>query len=68
VNLKFFLLGGVILIVSAGLQLLVRPRDPKVTGLRRVLDQSVVRALVFITVGVLAMLVGLGVVPLLRMR
>jgi len=71
VNLKFFLLGGVILIASGALQVLVRPRKPGVTGAQswqRWIDASLVRALMFVTVGVLALLVGLGLIPLVRMR
>jgi hypothetical protein len=68
VSLKFFLLGGIILLVSGALQVLVRPRNPRAKGLQRWLDASTARALLFVTMGVLALLVGFGVVPLMRMR
>lgn len=60
----FFILGGVILIVSGTLQMLVRPRRPGETGLAAVLNASGLRTLVFVSVGVLAILVGTGRIPL----
>ena len=67
-SLRFFILGGVILLVSAGLQLLTRRREPGAPPGRRAADPAVIRAVMFAIVGVLAVLVGLGVIPLLRMR
>jgi hypothetical protein len=67
VNLRFFIIGGVVMIISAGLQLLTRRRDPA-AGSRRGADATVVKAVFFVIVGVAAVLVGLGVIPLLRMR
>ena len=67
-SLKFFVLCGAILVLSGGLQVLVRPRAPNETGLARVLNGATVRALVFVSVGVLAILVGLGVIPFARLR
>jgi uncharacterized membrane protein len=62
-SLRFFLLGGILLIVVGGLQALVRPREPNEVGLARVLNRSNLRAAVFVMVGVLAVLVGAGVIP-----
>ena len=66
--LSFFTMGGVILIVSGGLQVLVRPRKPSETALERLLNAATLRAVLFVTVGVLAVLVGTGVVPFARLR
>jgi hypothetical protein len=63
-SFTFFAIGGAVLIVSGGLQLLVRPRDPGETGLQRLINRATVRAFFFVAVGVLAVLVGLGVIPL----
>ncbi len=60
----FFLLSGIILIVSGVLQALVRPRVQGETTLARVLSRSTLRALVFVTVGVVGILVGVGVLQL----
>lgn len=68
VGAKFFLMGGVVLIVSGLLQLLVRPRNPKEKGLARVVNASTMRLLVFVSVGTLAVLVGTGYVPLASLR
>lgn len=65
---KFFLMGGVVLIVSGLLQLLVRPRNPKEKGLARLINASTVRLVMFVSVGVLAVLVGGGYVPLASLR
>lgn len=63
-GLKFFVLGGAVLIASGVLQALVRPRPPGERGLARVLNAGTLRALVFVSAGVLAILVGLGEVPI----
>jgi hypothetical protein len=66
--LSFFIIGGVVLIVSAALQIITRRSDPATAGQRRGPDAAVVKAIFFAVVGVAAVLVGLGVIPLLRMR
>lgn len=63
---KFFLVSGIVLIVSGVLQSLVRPRAEGETTLARVASRSTLRALVFVTVGVVGILVGVGVLPLPR--
>ena len=60
----FFLISGVILIVSGVLQALVRPRAPGESTLARLLSRSTLRALVFVTVGVVGILVGVDVLHL----
>jgi hypothetical protein len=63
-GLKFFLFGGAVLLVVAALELLVRPRDPRQVGMQRYLNMGMVRTALFVIVGVLAILVGVGVVPI----
>jgi hypothetical protein len=62
---KFFLFGGAILIAIAALQILTRPRaKAEAGGRKRPFDVTTVRSVLFVTVGVLAILVGAGVIPL----
>jgi hypothetical protein len=63
-GLKFFLFGGAILIVSGVAQVLTRPRGKRDQGLQRYLNASVIRAVVFVTAGGLAIMVGLGIIPI----
>ncbi len=59
---RFCVVGGVILVLSGGLQLLVR--QPK-SGEHRLLNRGTIWAAVCILVGIGAVLVGAGVVPVL---
>jgi hypothetical protein len=63
-NLKFFIVGGAILIISGVAQVLVRPRKTSESPAMRYLNGSVVRAVLFVTVGVLAIMVGMGAIPI----
>jgi hypothetical protein len=63
-SLKFFIIGGAILIISGVAQFLVRPRNPKETPAMRYLSGSAIRAVLFVTVGVLAIMVGMGTIPI----
>jgi hypothetical protein len=67
-KLGVFILGGIILIASGILQVVVRPRASNEKGLVRFINGSVVRAVMFVTVGVLAVLVGLGVIPMASLK
>ena len=60
----FFLISGVILIVSGVLQALIRPRAANETVASRLLSRSTLRAVVFVTVGVVGILVGVDVLHL----
>jgi hypothetical protein len=64
----FFLLSGVVLILAGTIQVFVRPREPGESALQRVLNRSVLRAVLFVAVGTLAVLVGTGVVSLPGLR
>jgi hypothetical protein len=63
-GLKFFVLGGAILILSGVAQALARPPKARERGLQRYFNGATVRAMVFVTVGVLAIMVGLGAIPI----
>lgn len=64
---KFFVISGVVLIISGIAQVFVRPRKPGETAAQKLLNASVLRAVVFVTCGLLGVLLGLGVLPLLRL-
>ena len=66
-NLGVFILGGIILIVSGLLQAVVRPRQASEPRPLRFVNGATVRAVMFVSVGVLAVLVGLGVIPLAQL-
>jgi hypothetical protein len=65
--LHFFVFGGVILLLSGVLQILVRPRQAREIAAQRWVNRATVRMVLFLLVGVLAILVGLGVVPLVKL-
>ena len=65
-KLGVFILGGIILIGSGILQAVVRPRKPDERGPGRFINGPIVRAVMFVVVGVLAVLVGAGVIPLIE--
>lgn len=62
-KLGMFTLGGILLIVTGVLQAFVRPPAEGEGKLARVLNRASLRAVVFVLVGVLAVLVGTGVIP-----
>jgi uncharacterized membrane protein len=66
-KLAVFILGGVVLIVSGVLQALVRPRQARETAMQRVVNAATVRAVFFVLVGLLCILIGTGTLPLLPM-
>jgi len=61
---KFFLFGGAILIATAILQILIRPRSKDRTRAARLLDATTIKAVLFVAVGILAILVGTGTIPM----
>jgi len=60
---SFFLFSGVLLMASGILQVFVRPRANKENLLTRIVNRSTVRAVVFVLVGAVGVLVGTGMVP-----
>jgi hypothetical protein len=67
-KLGVFILGGIILIASGILQVVVRPRAANEKAPARFVNGATVRAVMFVTVGVLAILVGTGVIPLASLK
>lgn len=63
---KFFVISGAILVISGLAQVFVRPRKPGETAAQKIVNGSVVRAVLFVTCGILGVLVGLGVIPMAR--
>ena len=63
---KFFVISGAILVLSGLAQVFVRPRRPQETAVQKLINGAVVRAVIFVTFGVLGILLGLGVLPMLR--
>lgn len=64
VGLKFFVVGGAVLILSGVAQALVRPPKARERGVQRYINGATVRAVVFVIAGVLAIMVGLGAIPI----
>lgn len=62
-NLHMFTLGGIILIVTGLLQAFIRPPVAGEGKLGRYVNRASMRAVFFLAVGVLAVLVGTGVIP-----
>ena len=65
---RFFLFGGAILVAIALLQLRLRRRAPDRTSRLALVDATVVRVVLFAAVGILAILVGAGVIPKTKIR
>jgi hypothetical protein len=65
---RFFLFGGAILIAIALLQLRLRRRNQDASARRTPVDATVVRVVLFSTIGILAILIGAGVIPMARLR
>jgi len=61
---KFFLIGGAILIATAGVQYLIRPRPKDNARGMRPFDATTIKVVLFVTVGILAILVGTGTIPM----
>jgi hypothetical protein len=60
-GLRFFIVGGVILMITGGLQLMVRPRRPNE---HRWLNRGTIWAGFCVAVGVAAILMGAGILHL----
>ena len=63
-GLKFFLIGGAILIATAVLQFLTRSRPKDKVRPIRLLDVATLKAVLFVSVGILAILLGAGIIPM----
>jgi hypothetical protein len=63
---KFFIFGGAVLIATAALQVLLRPKNKE--RKTPLLDAGNLRVFLFVSMGVLAILVGTSVIPMLPGR
>jgi hypothetical protein len=61
---KFFVISGAVLVISGIAQVFVRPRKPSETFKERLLNASMIRASVFVPVGILGILLGMGILPM----
>lgn len=60
----FFLIGGVILLACGALQCLSGPRDKSSFSLARLFTPGGLRILLFFVVGLFAILMGTGLIPI----
>ena len=65
---KFFVISGIILVLSGVAQVFVRPRKPGESAAQKLLNGAVLRSLVFVSFGVLGVLLGLGLLPMVHFR
>lgn len=63
---RFFVISGVVLVISGLAQVFVRPRKPGESTAQKLINGAVLRAVVFVTCGLLGVLLGLGVIPMPR--
>ena len=63
---KFFVICGVVLVLSGVGQALVRPRKQRETQGQKWINPATMKAVLFVTVGVLGILVGVGIIPIPR--
>jgi hypothetical protein len=65
---KFFVICSVILIITGVMQVFFRPRKPAETLAERLINRATITALVTVTFGILGLLVGLGILPMVRFQ
>jgi hypothetical protein len=63
---KFFVISGAILVLSGVAQVFVRPRKSGESLAQKIVNGAVIRAILFVTCGVLGILLGLGIIPMMR--
>ena len=66
VSIRLFVALGLVLVLAGILQFLTRPRRAGETDAERWVNGATVKATLFVTVGVLGILVGLGLLPIPR--
>lgn len=64
---KFFVICGAVLVLSGLAQVFVRQRKAEETPLQKWINAATVKAALFVTVGVLGILLGLGIIPIPRL-
>jgi len=65
---KFFVICSVILILTGVAQVFVRPRKERETAAERFVNRATITAAISVAIGVLGLLLGLGVLPMVRLR
>ena len=65
---KFFVISSVILLLTGVAQVLVRPRKPQESLAERWLNRATLTAFVSVAVGVAGLLLGLGIIPMPRLK
>ena len=60
----FFVFGGILLLAIAAIQLLSRPRGRDRGKAQGPLSPTTIRAVFFIVMGLLALLAGVGIIPM----
>jgi uncharacterized membrane protein YfcA len=65
---KFFAICSIILIATGVMQVFVRPRKPKETLAEKWVNRSTITALVSVLVGVLGLLLGAGIIPMVHLH
>jgi len=65
---KFFAICSVILIATGILQVFVRPRKAKETLAERLVNRSTITALVSVLIGILGLLLGAGIIPMVHLN
>ena len=65
---KFFIICSVILMITGVMQVLVRPRKERETMAERLVNRATITAAVSLIIGVLGLLLGLGVIPMVHLR
>jgi len=65
---KFFVICSVILIITGVMQVFFRPRKPSETLAERLVNRATITALVTVSFGILGLLVGLGILPMVRFQ
>jgi uncharacterized membrane protein YfcA len=63
---KFFAICSVILIATGVIQVFVRPRKERETLAERLVNRSTITAVVSVVVGVLGLLLGFGLIPMVH--
>jgi hypothetical protein len=65
---KFFVISSVILIITGVMQVLVRPRKERETMAERLINRATITAFVSLIVGILGLLLGLGIIPMIHLQ
>jgi len=65
---KFFVIGGLILVLSGAAQWFIRPRRENETPAQMLGSRATLKMIVFVSVGIFFTLLGVGVIPFPHFR